>query len=103
MIFVITNGLKLQNGSLFNKRKESRDLSRARGSENNTGSIEGQVALITFRIKSLSEHLKANNKDHSCRRSLLRLVAQRKKHLKYLERKDIQRYRAIIEKLGLRG
>ena len=73
------------------------------GSANNTGSVEGQVALITYRIKSLSEHLKANNKDHSCRRSLLRLVAQRKKHLKYLEHKDILRYRAIIEKLGLRG
>ncbi|MCB9284526.1 MAG: 30S ribosomal protein S15 [Lewinellaceae bacterium] len=87
----------------LSKEKKAEIFQEYAGSENNTGSVEGQVALFTYRIKSLSEHLKENRKDHSCRRSLLRLVGQRKQLLKYLEHKDIQRYRAIIEKLGIRG
>jgi len=87
----------------LSKEKKAELFKEHAGGENNTGSVEGQVALFTYRIKSLSEHLKENRKDHSCRRSLLRLVGQRKRLLKYLEAKDIQRYRAIIEKLGLRG
>ena len=73
------------------------------GSETNTGSIEGQVALFTYRIKSLSEHLKQNKKDHSCRRTLLTLVGKRKRLLGYLERKDIEKYRELIKQLGIRG
>lgn len=72
------------------------------GSEGNTGSIEGQIALFTFRIKSLSEHLQTNKKDHSCKRSLLTMVGKRKRLLKYLMAKDIQKYRSLIEKLGIR-
>ncbi len=72
------------------------------GSAKNTGSIEGQIALYTFRISALSQHLNANKKDHSCRRSLLTLVGKRKSLLKYLAKKDIQKYRDLIEKLGLR-
>lgn len=72
------------------------------GSETNTGSAEAQIALFTERIKGLSEHLKQNEKDHSSRKALLSLVGKRKKLLGYLAEKDIQRYRAIIEKLGLR-
>ena len=72
------------------------------GSEKNTGSIEGQIALYTYRINSLSQHLNENKKDHSCRRSLLTLVGKRKSLLKYLAKKDIQKYRDLIEKLGLR-
>ena len=72
------------------------------GSESNTGSVEGQIALFTFRIKGLSEHLKENKKDHSCRRTLLSLVGKRKRLLNYLAKKDIQKYRDLIEKLGLR-
>lgn len=72
------------------------------GSAKNTGSIEGQVALATYRIQQLSEHLKENRKDHSCRRSLLTLVGRRKRLLQYLAKKDIQKYRALIEKLGIR-
>lgn len=72
------------------------------GSANNTGSIEGQVALFTFRIKALSEHLKANKKDNSCKRSMLSLVGKRKRLLKYLMDKDIQGYRTLIDKLGIR-
>jgi small subunit ribosomal protein S15 len=72
------------------------------GSEKNTGSVEGQVALFTYRIQQLSEHLKENKKDHSCRRTLLTLVGKRKNLLGYLARKDIMKYRALIEKLGIR-
>lgn len=72
------------------------------GDKKNSGSIEGQVALYTFRIKCLSEHLKENRKDHSCRKALLTMVGKRKRLLQYLMKKDITRYRAIIEKLGIR-
>lgn len=73
------------------------------GSESNTGSIEGQVALFTFRIKSLSDHLRANKKDHSCRRTLLTLVGKRKRLLRYLAKKDIMKYRELVKKLEIRG
>lgn len=72
------------------------------GSSANTGSIEGQIALFTYRIKSLSEHLKTNKKDMSCKRSLLSLVGKRKRMLTYLQNKDIQKYRDLIDKLGIR-
>lgn len=72
------------------------------GKAENTGSIEGQIALFTYRIEQLSLHLKTNRKDHSCTRSLLALVGKRKRLLTYLMKKDIVRYRAIIEKLGIR-
>lgn len=72
------------------------------GSAGNTGSTEGQIALFTFRIESLSEHLKTNKKDHSCRRALLTLVGKRRRLLAYLASKDIQKYRDLIEKLGIR-
>ncbi len=72
------------------------------GSEKNTGSTEGQIALFTYKIKMLSEHLKENKKDHSCRRSLLKMVGKRRRLLNYLSRKDLEGYRALITKLGLR-
>ena len=72
------------------------------GNGTNSGSVESQIALFTFRIQEMSEHLKTNNKDQSCRRSLLRLVGKRKKLLAYLMKKDIQGYRALIAKLGIR-
>lgn len=71
-------------------------------SENDTGSAEGQVALFTERINHLTEHLKKNPKDVGTERSLISMVGKRKKLLKYLEAKDIERYRAIIKKLKLR-
>jgi small subunit ribosomal protein S15 len=67
-----------------------------------TGSAESQVALFTHRIKHLTEHLKQNKKDLSTKRSLINLVGKRRKMLEYLKREDIERYRAIIKKLGLR-
>lgn len=72
------------------------------GSAQNTGSTEGQVALFTYRIQQLSEHLKANRKDQSCRKTLLELVGKRRRLLRYLAKKDIQKYRQLIEKLGIR-
>ena len=70
--------------------------------EGDTGSPEVQVALLTARINHLNEHLKLNKKDHHSRRGLLLMVGQRRGLLDYLKKKDINRYRALIEKLGLR-
>lgn len=72
------------------------------GSGQNTGSIDGQVALLTAKIQALSDHLQKNKKDHSSRRTLLKYVGQRKRYLQYLAKKDITNYRSLIEKLGLR-
>ena len=72
------------------------------GSKTNSGSTEAQVALFTYRIKSLTAHLQKNKKDFSCKRTLLSLVGKRKRLLKYLAAKDIVKYRELIEKLGLR-
>ena len=71
-------------------------------SEGDTGSPEVQVALLTERIKSLTEHLKVHKKDHHSRRGLLMMVGQRRGLLDYLQNVDIERYRAIVKKLGLR-
>ncbi|MFK8005324.1 MAG: 30S ribosomal protein S15 [Saprospiraceae bacterium] len=73
------------------------------GNAKNTGSTEGQVALFTFRIAELSKHLQTNRKDHSCKRTLLTLVGKRRRLLRYLAKKDIVGYRALIEKLGIRN
>jgi small subunit ribosomal protein S15 len=70
--------------------------------ENDTGSPEVQVAMLTHRINHLTEHLKEHKHDHHSRRGLLLLVGQRRRQLNYLSKKDITRYRALIEKLGLR-
>ena len=70
--------------------------------ETDTGSAEAQVAMLTKRISDLTEHLKQHKHDHHTRRGLLQLVGRRRRLLKYLEKTDINRYRALIEKLGLR-
>ncbi len=70
--------------------------------EGDTGSPEAQVALLTKRIKDLTEHLKAHRHDHHSRRGLLLMVGRRRNLLKYLARTDIVRYRSLIERLGLR-
>jgi len=70
--------------------------------ENDTGSPEVQVAMLTQRIKDLTEHLKEHKHDHHSRRGLLILVGQRRRLLQYLQRTDITRYRSLIERLGLR-
>ena len=70
--------------------------------EGDTGSPEVQIAILTHRIKTLTEHLKANQKDFHSRRGMLKMVGHRRNLLGYLQKKDINRYRAIIEKLGIR-
>ena len=72
------------------------------GKETNTGSAEAQIALITKRIDQLTEHFQTHKKDFNSRRGLLSLVGQRKKLLSYLKKHDINRYRTIVDKLGLR-
>ena len=70
--------------------------------ESDTGSPEVQIAILTYRINYLTEHLKENKKDHHSRRGLLKMVGQRRSLLNYLIKNDIERYREIIKKLGLR-
>ncbi|MBP3580154.1 MAG: 30S ribosomal protein S15 [Clostridia bacterium] len=70
--------------------------------EGDTGSPEVQIAVLTYRINTLNEHLKANHNDHHSRRGLLKMVGHRRNLLAYLTKVDIERYRAIVEKLGLR-
>lgn len=70
--------------------------------DGDTGSPEVQIAILTRRINDLTEHLKKNKKDHHSRRGLLKMVGHRRNLLGYLANKDIERYRAIIEKLGIR-
>ena len=71
--------------------------------DTDTGSADVQVAMLTERINRLSEHLRSNKKDHSSRRGLLKIIGQRKRLLGYISKQDQQRYRALIEHLGIRG
>lgn len=80
----------------------SQVISDNKRGENDTGSPEVQVALLTARIVYLTEHFKAHKKDHHSRRGLLMMVNRRRSLLDYLHRKDVGRYKALIEKLGLR-
>jgi len=86
----------------INAESKSKVVSEFKRTENDTGSPEVQVALLTSRIVHLTEHFKTHKHDHHSRRGLLRLVNQRRSLLDYLKKKDIQRYRDLIERLGLR-
>ncbi len=81
---------------------KSQIIADYRRSEVDTGSPEVQVAILTTRIKELTAHLKEHTSDHSSRRGLLSLVGRRKRLLEYVRRQDVERYRALIESLGLR-
>ena len=72
-------------------------------SENDTGSVEVQIALLTDRIKHLTDHLQTHKKDHHSRVGLLKLVGKRRRMLSYLQGLDVERYRSLIKELGLRG
>ena len=83
--------------------KSNQDIIKEYGkTESDTGSAEVQVALLSNRIEHLTEHLKTHRKDHHTRRGLLMSVGKRKRLLQYLQNQDVQRYRDIIDKLGLR-
>ncbi len=84
------------------KEEKNAVIEANRLSENDTGSPEVQVAILTKRINDLNEHLKVHKKDHHSRKGLLKMVGHRRNLLNYLMKKDINRYRATIEKLGIR-
>ena len=87
--------------ALLKEQKEQVLVEHAR-SEGDSGSPEVQIALLSTRISELTEHLRTHPKDHHSRRGLLRMVGRRRRLLAYLQREDIERYRSIIAKLGLR-
>ncbi len=87
---------------MLSKRQKENALKDNRRHEGDTGSPEAQVALLTKQIEELAKHLKKHKKDFHSRRGLLQMVANRRKHLKYLERKNVSAYQALIEKLGLK-
>ena len=84
------------------KDDKARIVNEFGASEKNTGSSEVQIALLSERITMLTEHFKVNKKDTNSRRGLLKLVGQRRRLLKYLQRTDLLKYRALIEKLNIR-
>ena len=87
---------------MISKEKKQAIIKEYGRSEGDTGSPEVQVAILTARIQELTEHLKVNQKDHHSRRGLLKMVGQRRNMLAYLKKKDIERYRSLIARLGLR-
>ena len=84
------------------KEKKTELIGKFASHEGDTGSPEVQVALLTARINDLTEHLRTHRKDHHSRRGLLMLVGQRRRLLNYLNRHDVERYRSIVQELGLR-
>ena len=84
------------------KEKKQAIIAEYGRTPNDTGSPEVQVAILTARIQELTEHLKANPKDHHSKRGLLKMVGQRRGLLDYLKKIDIERYRSLIERLGIR-
>ena len=82
--------------------KEEKQAIIAENRAHDTGSAEVQIAILTKRINDLTEHVKVHQKDHHSRRGLLKMVGKRRNLLNYLQKKDIERYRAIVAKLGLR-
>ncbi len=87
---------------MITKEKKQAIIAEYATSENDTGSPEVQVAILTARIKELTEHLKANKHDYHSRRGMLKMIGQRRRLLAYLKKVDINRYRSLIERLGLR-
>ncbi|MEO8092247.1 MAG: 30S ribosomal protein S15 [bacterium] len=85
-----------------NSEKKRELVGKYGRSEDDTGSAEVQVALLTARINDLTEHLREHTKDHHSRRGLLMLVGKRRRLLRYLERSDVERYRTLVGELGLR-
>lgn len=87
--------------SITKERKEEL-IEKYGGSKDNTGSTEAQIAIFTERIQDLTDHLKDHGQDHASRRGLLKLVGKRRKLLNYLKKNDIEKYRELIDDLGIR-
>ena len=87
---------------MLTKRQKENTMKPVKRHDNDTGSSDVQIAVLSRRISELTEHLNRNKKDKHSRKGLLKLVAKRRAHLKYLQRKDIKRYKTIIKELGLK-
>ena len=87
---------------MLTKTKKSKIIKETQVHEKDTGSPEVQIAILTRRIDELASHLKKNSKDNHSRRGLLQMVANRKSHMKYLEKKSVRRFNALNKKLGLK-
>ena len=87
---------------MITKEKKQEIINEYKTHEGDTGSPEVQIAILTNRINELTEHLKKNHNDNHSRRGMYKMVGKRRNLLGYLQKKDIERYRAIVEKLGLR-
>ena len=88
---------------MMRKEEKTAVIEANRMSEKDTGSPEVQIAILSKRISDLTEHLKTHKNDHHSRRGMFQMIGKRRNLLSYLKKKDINRYRAIIEKLGIRG
>ena len=102
LVFGGLSNLFKEVATMIAKEKKQAIMAEYGGTPNDTGSPEVQVAVLTARIQELTEHLKNHPKDHHSRRGLLKMVGQRRGLLAYLKKTDIERYRALIERLGLR-
>ena len=87
---------------MISKEQKEQIVAKYGRTAGDTGSPEVQIAILTERIRELTEHLKVNKKDHHSRRGMLKMIGQRRNLLAYLQKKDLEGYRALIEKLGLR-
>ena len=87
---------------MISKEKKAEIIKTYGRTPEDTGSPEVQIPILTERIRELTEHLKVNKKDHHSRRGMLKMIGQRRNLLAYLQKKDLEGYRALIEKLGLR-
>lgn len=97
-----TDCKKIYEVKIMQKETKQAIIASNQTHEGDTGSPEVQIAILTARINELTEHLKRNHNDHHSRRGMLKMVGKRRNFLGYLQKKDIERYRAIIEKLGIR-
>ncbi|MDO5690421.1 MAG: 30S ribosomal protein S15 [Tissierellia bacterium] len=88
---------------MITKEQKESIIKEYQMAEGDTGSPEVQIAILSFRISQLTEHLKAHKSDHHSRRGMFKLIGQRKGLLKYLQKKDIERYRDLIKRLNIRG
>lgn len=88
---------------MITKEEKQQIIDEFKVNENDTGSTEVQIAILTHRIRTLTEHLQTHKKDHHSRRGLLKMVGKRRNLLRYLKNKDIERYRSLIERLNIRG
>lgn len=88
---------------MITKEKKLEIIEEFKTKEGDTGSADVQIALLTFKINDLNEHLKVHKKDHHSRRGLLKMVGQRRSLMKYVAKTDVERYRALMAKLGLRA